>query len=98
MPVELQVPPSATSDKNACEIVRAWAAHGGLHCSLNVNAWPEEGADIRWGILLSDLARHVADALYKSNQLDRERTLSKIRTVFNSELNTPTAETRGNFV
>jgi len=97
MPSELQVPPTATSDPNACELVRAWAAHGGLQCSLDVDVFPEEHAQIGWGILLSDIARHVADALYQIKHIDRNQTLSEIRAVFNSELNSPTAETQGKF-
>jgi hypothetical protein len=94
----LQIPPGIASDKNACELVRAWAAHGGLQCSLNVNAWKDDQAQIRWGILLSDIARHVADALYQSKHADKHQTLSEIRAVFNSELNDPSAETQGKFV
>lgn len=97
MPDELPVPPNVPSDPNACELVRAWAAHGGLQCSLDVEAFPEEHALIGWGILLSDLARHVADALYQSRHIDRSQTLSEIRAVFNSELNVPTAATQGKF-
>jgi hypothetical protein len=55
-------------------------------------------AQIGWGILLSDIARHFADALYQSKHADKDQTLSKIREVFNSELNGPTAETQGKFV
>lgn len=98
MSAELLIPPGIASDKHACELVRAWAAHGGLQCSLNVDAWKDDQAQIRWGILLSDIARHVADALYQSKHVDKDQTLSKIRAVFNSELNGPTAETRGKFV
>jgi len=95
---ELQVPPGVATDKNACELVRAWAAHGGLQCSLNVGAWKDDQEQIGWGILLSDIARHVADALYQSKHADKDQTLSKIRAVFNSELNVPTAEANGKFV
>jgi len=59
---ELVIPPSARSDKNAREVVRAWTAHGGLHCSLNVDNWGE-GERTVWGILLTDVVRHVANAL-----------------------------------
>ena len=97
MPTELQPPPAVSSDPRSCELVRGWAAHGGLQCSLNVDAW-EEDADIRWGVLLSDIARHVADALYRRKHLGRDQTLAKIRAVFNSELNNPTAETQGKFI
>jgi hypothetical protein len=97
MPAELSVPPGAVSDKNACELIRAWAAHGGLHCSLNVEAWPDDKAAIGWGILLSDVVRHVADALQQSKGLDRAETSNQIRAVFNSELSAPTADTKGGF-
>ncbi len=98
MSAELRVPPSAVSDKQACELIRAWAAHGGLHCSLNVDAWPDDKAAIGWGILLSDVARHVADAFHQKKSWDKEETLSKIRAVFNAELSSPSAETSGDFV
>ncbi len=98
MPAELTIPPGALSDKQSHELVRAWAAHGGLQCSLNPSAWPENMAAIGWGVLLSDIARHVVDALYQTKKMNRESTLAQIRSVFNSELETPTAETSGKFV
>jgi hypothetical protein len=97
MSAELCVPPSAVSDKNACELIRAWAAHGGLHCSLNVEAWPDDKAASGWGILLSDVARHVADALKQSQGFEQPDTINQIRAVFNSELTAPTAHTKGGF-
>jgi len=98
MSASLEVPPGAKSDKQATELIRAWAAHGGLQCSLNINAWSGEQTTIGWGILLSDIARHLSNALYESRQLDRMRTLSEIQRVFNSELESPTADPNGNFV
>jgi len=78
MSASLEVPPGAKSDKQATELIRAWAAHGGLQCSLNINAWSGEQTTIGWGILLSDIARHLSNALYESRQLDRMRTLSEM--------------------
>src|SRR5207244_2495933 len=98
MSAYLEIPPGAKSDKQATELIRAWAAHGGLQCSLNINAWSGEQTMIGWGILLSDIARHVSNALYESQQLDRTRTLAEIQRVFNSELESPTADANGNFV
>jgi hypothetical protein len=98
MSAYLEVPPGAKSDRQATELIRAWAAHGGLQCSLNINAWSGEQTTIGWGIVLSDIARHVSHALYESRQLDRTRTLAEIQRVFNSELESPTADTNGNFV
>jgi len=98
MSAQLEIPPGARTDKEASELIRAWAAHGGLQCSLNVDAWSGDQTTIGWGILLSDIARHVANALHESRQLDVARTLGQIRKVFNSELDSPTAEATGNFV
>ena len=98
MSAQLEIPPGAKTDKQASELIRAWAAHGGLQCSLNVDAWSGDQTTIGWGILLSDIARHVANALHESRRLDPDKTLRQIQSVFNSELENPTAETSGNFV
>ncbi|HET7440348.1 MAG TPA: DUF5076 domain-containing protein [Terriglobales bacterium] len=98
LPQELSVPPGAVKDKKSCELLRAWIAQGGLHCSLNVSAWDDEHAAIGWGILLTDIARHVANALHESKNWNADDTINKIRAVFNAELNTPTADAKGKFV
>jgi hypothetical protein len=98
MPEELHVPSNVVDDRNACELIRAWTAHGGLVCSLNPGAWPASDAAIAWGILLSDIARHVADALHQSYGLERTEVISRVRAVFDSELDRPTAPVKGKFV
>jgi Domain of unknown function (DUF5076) len=98
MAEKLQIPPSVQSDQNANELIRAWAANGGLVCSLNPGAWPQEQAAVAWGILLSDLARHLADALHETYALDKAALLSRMRAVFDAELDQPSGKTRGNFV
>jgi len=90
---ELSVPPSARSD-GAKELIRAWAAHGGLHCSLSVDNWGENER-LGWGILLTDVARHVANALHEQKGWDKDETVREIRRVFNAELDSPTAEPSG---
>ncbi len=94
---ELGIPPGAETDPKSGEIVRAWVAHGGLHCSINPGAWEKDEA-IGWGILLSDVARHAADALAKLKGRDRRAFLSEVQRVFNDELDAPSAETSGDFV
>ncbi len=98
MPQELQIPPNVAADSNAAELIRAWASDGGLVCSLNPTAWPEDQAPIAWGILLSDVARHVADALQHAYGLERAAVLDRLRRVFDAELHRPTSETKGGFV
>ena len=98
MPQNLQVPPNVASDSNAAELIRAGASGRRLVCSLNPTAWPKDQAPIAWGILLSDIARHVADALEQSYGLDKTAMLARLRSVFDTELDRPTAETKGKFV
>ncbi len=94
---ELLIPPSAQSDPNSREMIRAWIAHEGLHCSLDVGSWGDK-EKIGWGVLLSDVARHVADALFKQKGIKQAETLREIQSVFNGELEEPSAETSGEFV
>lgn len=93
---ELPIPPQARSDKNAMEMVRAWIAHEGLHCSLMVDIKGDQER-VFWGILLTDLVRHVADALHGAKGWDKKETIDEIRRVFNAELDDPTAEPSGQF-
>ena len=66
MPNERPIPPSALRDPNSVEMLRVWIAEGGLHCSLKIGMYrdttkiPEE---VAWGMILSDIARHIANAL-----------------------------------
>ena len=40
---ELIIPPAATRDRNAVEIMRVWIAEHGLHCSLKVGRYSKSG-------------------------------------------------------
>ena len=96
-PAELTIPPVAKRDKNAREMVRAWIADEGLHCTIDVLVWPRDRECIGWGILLSDICRHVADAFHREYGADKESVMRQIRTTFNDELDSPTAEAKGDF-
>ena len=93
---ELPVPPQARSDKKAREMVRAWVVNGGLQCSLHVDSRGDQEA-IFWGILLTDIVRHVANAMREARGWDAQETTAEIRRVFNAELDHPTAEPSGRF-
>src|SRR5437868_6440168 len=96
-PREIPIPPRALEDPDSRELVRAWVANNALHVSLDVGNW---GADepIGWGVLLSDIARHVADALDEQDVADPVEVLAKIREVFNREIDEPTADTNGHLM
>ena len=94
---ELPIPPVAKKAAEAHEIIRAWIAEEGLHCSLSVDNWPDNES-VGWGILLSDVVRHVADALLQLKGIERDETIRQIRITLNKELDHPTAEAKGEIV
>ncbi len=89
---ELLVPPGAEEDPNAIEVARIWVAKGGQHVSLNPLVWKDPQA---WGIVLADLAGHVANAYEQALGLDRDRTMRKITDLLLAELTNPTDKARG---
>jgi hypothetical protein len=92
---KLPVPPATKSDKKAREVLRAWVANNDLHCSMEIGSWGDKEPQA-WGILLTDVVRHVANALAEKGQ-NKEETISEIRRVFNAELDSATAEASGSF-
>jgi hypothetical protein len=79
---ELPVPPAVLDDANARELVRVWAASGKQHLSLATGLWDDPAA---WGIMLVDLARHLARAYEQSQGLDKDAALARIRAGMNAE-------------
>ena len=84
----LSIPPGAETDPEATELVRVWAAHGEQHAVLRVEAWGENPAP--WGILLVDLARHVARAYREIYGRSEQESLARIRELFDAEWGSPT--------
>jgi hypothetical protein len=97
MPSEkhLEIPPAAAGDKAAFEILRVWVAQQGQHVSLRSGAWEDPFA---WGIVLADLARHIAHAhgLQPGKKpIDPEAFLERILEGFQAEIENPTDEPEG---
>lgn len=78
---ELQPPPIATSSSKAVEVLRVWAAPGLPHQLTICRVWNDPGA---WGLLLADIARHVA-AAYTCEGLSAAETLARIKQFMNAE-------------
>ncbi len=89
---ELPIPPVVASDAKAREIARIWAARGGQHVSLASALWDDPAC---WGIMLVDLARHVASAYEEGAGMDRSEALARIREGFNAEWESSTDEVQG---
>ncbi len=83
--------PAAPEGEQSVELLRAWVVGQELHCALAADAVPD--ADT-WGVVLADLARHVARALKDREGRDEAATLQSICTAFAAELLTP-AEAAG---
>ena len=83
---ELPAPPSIEGCEKAMEMARIWIADGDQHVVLSPNLWSDPGA---WGLMLVDLARHVANA-YGQQGHDRDGVLVKIRQAMDAEWNSHT--------
>jgi|SRR5215467_10113587 len=91
-PAELIVPPAVNSDPGARELVRVWSAHGQQHVTIAADAWDDPAT---WGIVLVDLARHVANFYDSERGMDRDAVLFRIRTLFEAEWDSPTSGVTG---
>ena len=97
----LPIPPQASKDPQAREMIRAWIAQRGLHCSVNIGTWQAAhpiDEPSAWGIMLADVVRHVSNALEEEFGIDRRESLGRIRKSLNIELDHPTSEVKGKFV
>jgi hypothetical protein len=81
----LVIPPTAL-DQGGVEVLRAAIVDGGLHISLR-RAFDDPEA---WGMLIADIARHVARIYATEGKFPEEQTLERIRALFNAEMDSPT--------
>jgi hypothetical protein len=89
----LELPPAAQRDKAAFEVLRVWIAEQGQHVSIRSGAWEDPFA---WGIVLADLARHIANAhAIQDQQVDKEAFLARLLEGFEAEIENPTDEPEG---
>ena len=81
----LHVPPAAL-EQGGVEVLRAVIVDGGLHVSLR-RAFDDPDA---WGMLIADVARHVARIYATENGMREETTLARLHELFNAEIDAPT--------
>ncbi len=86
-PNQLPIPGSAFNDPKALEMLRVWAGGGAQLVSINANLWEDPA---NWGIMLVDLANHIANAYAQKGGLSKEDALQRIRLGFDAEWNHPT--------
>jgi hypothetical protein len=89
----LAIPPAAQRDKASFEVLRVWIAEQGQHVSIQSGAWEDPFA---WGIVLADLARHIALAhKLQSQTADPDAFLDRLLEGFHAEIDNPTDEPEG---
>ena len=61
----LVIPPAAQRDGDSIQMLSAWIAEQGQHCSIKIGFWQDNGHDetSAWGIFLADTIRHITQAL-----------------------------------
>jgi hypothetical protein len=89
---QLRVPEPARTDAKSFELLRVWIAHQDQHISMRVGVWQEPEA---WGMMLADLARHIAAAFEQSEHRDAVEMLKRIKAAFEAEMELPTDEVHG---
>jgi hypothetical protein len=78
---ELAPPPAAFEAEEAAEVLRAWIVDNGLHVSL------QRGFDdpAVWGVLLTDVARHVARIFETEGVCPAVEALEQIKSTLDAE-------------
>ena len=79
---ELPIPTVAEADPRAVELLRVWIAHGQQHVAIATHVWKDPAA---WGIMLVDLAKHIARAYEQSSGQDYDDVLKRIQDGFDAE-------------
>jgi uncharacterized protein (DUF2267 family) len=95
----LVIPPAAQRDENAIQMLSAWIAENGLHCTLNVGMWHAHGKPEApaWGILLADVVRHIANAIRDEHGTDAAAIINAVVRALHEELDNPTSKAKGEF-
>ena len=89
---QLRVPEPARTDPKSFELLRVWVAHQDQHIGLRVGVWEDPAA---WGVMLADLARHIANAFEQVEHRDPVKVLEQIRAGFETEMEAPADAVHG---
>ena len=81
----LHIPP-AVMEQGGVEVLRAVIVDGGLHVSLR-RAFDDPEA---WGMLIADVARHIARIYATEKNMSEDETLARVRAIFEAEMDSPT--------
>ena len=85
---ELAKPPIA-KEEGAHEVLRVWSGQDLPQQYVVETIWDDPGA---WGLLLVDVARHVAKAYEGSHGINESDALDRIKQLLDAEWSSPTDE------
>src|SRR3981189_646786 len=89
----LSRPPVAQRDKASCGSMWGLSAERRQHVSIRSGAWEDPFA---WGIVLADLARHIAHAHQLQNEgTDTDAFLQRLLEGVQAEIDNPTDDPEG---
>jgi Domain of unknown function (DUF5076) len=95
MPKQLPIPQAAVKDRNSVEIFRVWAVENTEHVSVNAGLWKDPAM---YGLVLADLAKHIANAYKHKMNRDPQKTLERIMAGFAAEMDSPTDTPKGQVI
>jgi hypothetical protein len=78
---QLSIPDAANGDAQSFELIRIWIANQSQHVTMRVGVWDDPA---QWGMMLADLAGHVAKGYEQSEGVSRALVLERIHEAFNA--------------
>ena len=89
----LHIPPAAL-EQGGTEVLRAVIIDGDLHVSLR-RAFEEPDT---WGVLLADVARHIASLYARESDMNEQEIIAIVRSAFQAEMDEPDEPSPPNIV
>ena len=83
---DLPVPATVLEASNAREILRLWTTEAGERVTLRI----DDLEPAAWGLMLVDVARHVAHAYARQGSLSPNDAFLQVVTMFIAEIQEPT--------
>jgi hypothetical protein len=81
------LPPPIAQELGAQEVLRVWSGHDLPQQYVLETTWQDPAA---WGLLLVDIARHVARAYARSTGIPEREALARIKAGLDAEWAEPT--------
>jgi len=94
-PKQLPIPKPAAEDTRAIEMLRVWASGGKQHVSIATGLWKDPA---NWGMMLVDLAKHIANAYEQAEGMERRKVLERLKAGFDAEWSSATDEPSGGII